>query len=60
VLDMVGVEVRDERSSEIRMEEKLERAGRGGALVSNADRISWITEYRLRMSLWMDRICFEF
>jgi hypothetical protein len=31
----------------------------GGALGSNADRISSIIEERLRVSLWMAWICFE-
>jgi hypothetical protein len=53
VLDTTGVEVSFYISSVIHIEENVERGGMGGALGSNADRISKIIEEIMRMSLWM-------
>jgi hypothetical protein len=52
-LDMAGVEVNDDISSVIRIEENVERGGIWGALGSNADRIYRMIEDRLCMLLWM-------
>jgi hypothetical protein len=58
-LGMVGVDVSEERSSVMRVEDNIEWGWIGGELGSSAGRISSIMEERIRMSLWMACICFE-